>query len=54
MFVWTIQDFIGLVIFALFMCLALLVWLLILFRKFRSWLRRRWARFTFPWSHRNA
>jgi hypothetical protein len=54
MFVFTVQDLIGLLFLALFLCLALLVWLLMLLRKVRAWVRRQWSRFTSIWSHARA
>jgi hypothetical protein len=54
MFIWTIQDLIGLVILALFLCLALLVWLLMLLARLRAWLRRKWTSFVSRWSRTNA
>lgn len=50
MFVFTAQDLIGLLFLALFLCLALLVWLLMLLRKLRAWVRQQWKRFSYPWS----
>jgi len=54
MFVFTVQDLIGLALIALFLCLALLVWLVLLLHKLRAWVRKQWRRFTFPWSHARA
>lgn len=54
MFVFTVQDLIGLSMLALFLLLALLIGLLMLLAKLRAAVRRWWRKFTFPWSHARA
>jgi len=54
MFVYTPRDLIGLVILAVFLCIAILVWLLAALAWLRGWTRRTWNSIASRWSRRNG